>query len=207
MVAERLLPDAAGIQRAAELLAAGEIVALPTDTVYGVACRWDDDAVLGRIFDLKRRPPDRRVPVLVRGVEDVRDLDLVLDDQATCLARMFWPGPLTLVLGARGESGESLGVRAPDHPVALALLRLSGPLRVTSANVSGQPEALTADEVLRAFATSDLLAAVVDGGAAPGGRASTVVDLTARPPRVAREGPIGRDDLARCIAPVVSEAG
>ncbi|MFN2483938.1 MAG: L-threonylcarbamoyladenylate synthase [Candidatus Limnocylindria bacterium] len=206
MVAQRLLPDAAGLQHAAALLAAGEVVAFPTDTVYGVGCRWDDDAALDRLFALKRRPRERRVPILVHGLDDAVDLELVVDQRATCLASRFWPGPLTVVLPASAPGAETLAVRAPDHAVALALLRLTGPLRVTSANVSGFPEAIRADEVLKEFATSDLLAAVVDGGESPGGTASSIVDLSVDPPRLLRAGPVSAEALAGCIGPVATDA-
>lgn len=200
---ERLPASQAGIRRAAELVAAGEIVAFPTDTVYGVGCRWEDETALGRIFELKQRPIERRVPVLVASLDDVGPLGLARDDRAERLAAAFWPGPLTIVLPVAGDA-ETIGVRAPDHTSALGLIGLTGPLRVTSANLSGHSDALSADEVLEAFGGSELLAAVVDGGTTPGGRPSTVLDLSVDPPRVVRIGPISVQQLSGCIGPVAA---
>ena len=112
------------------------------------------------------------------------------------LADRFWPGGLTLVLG--GGSG-SQAIRVPDHPVALALIAAAGPLATSSANRSGEPEAYEANDVLIAFADTDLLDAVVDGGRVPGGTASSLVDLTADPPRLLRDGPISRAELEAVI--------
>jgi tRNA threonylcarbamoyl adenosine modification protein (Sua5/YciO/YrdC/YwlC family) len=123
----------------------------------------------------------------------------VVDDRARGLAGRFWPGALTLVLPS-ATPGSSQAFRAPDHSVAQALIAASGPLLATSANISGQPDTLDADDVLIAFATQrDGLDAVVDGGRVPGGVASSVVDLTVTPARVLREGPIGRASLAGLI--------
>ena len=117
----------------------------------------------------------------------------MVDERARALAGRFWPGALTLVLPT--ASGTQ-AYRAPDHPLALGLIAVAGPLFATSANISDQPDTLGADEVLIAFARDqDELAAVLDGGAVPGGVASTVVDLSLSPARVLREGPITRDEL------------
>ncbi len=186
-------PD--GIARAAELLRAGEIVAFPTDTVYGVAVARLDR--LRSLFELKGRPADRRIPILVADIAQATDAGWYADDRAHALARRFWPGPLTLVLPG---SGETQAFRAPDHPVALALIRAAGPLFATSANRSDEPDTMGADDVLIAFAMQqDELAAVVDGGPAPGGVASTVLDLSVTPASILRDGPIGRDQLAALV--------
>lgn len=203
MATERLPSSPAGLRRAAELLATGAIVAFPTDTVYGVGCRWDDELALAQLFELKQRPLDRRVPVLVGSIDDVERLGLERYERAERLAANFWPGPLTMVLG-RIDGSETIGVRAPDHPAALGIIGISGPLRVTSANLSGRPDALTADEVLGDLGRSDLLRAVVDGGTALGGRPSTVIDLSVEPPRVVRSGPVSVEQLAGVIGPVAA---
>ena len=112
----------------------------------------------------------------------------------------WWPGPLSLVLPAT-DGSDSVAFRVPDHAVAQALIAAAGPLLATSANRSDEPDTLGADEVLIAFATQqDELDAVVDGGAVPGGRASTVLDLSTDPARIIREGPVGRDELAAVVA-------
>lgn len=191
-----LPPTPEGIARAAELLRAGQVVAFPTDTVYGVGVDGAQPERLTALFELKRRPLDRRIPMLVDGLAQVPDAWGV-DDRARALVDRFWPGALTIVIpGAAG----SQAFRAPDHPVALELIRAAGPIFATSANISDQPDTLGADEVLIAFATDqDGLAAVVDGGAVPGGVASTVVDLTGTPARILRQGPITRELLAEVV--------
>jgi L-threonylcarbamoyladenylate synthase len=192
-VTDRLPPTPEGIARAAELLLAGELVAFPTDTVYGVAVAGSRADRIGALFELKRRPVDRRIPLLVADLEQAVAHGAVADDSARRVADAFWPGALTLVLRT---GTETQAYRAPDHPVALALVQAAGPLLATSANISDEPDTLGADEVLIAFATQqDELAAVLDGGAVPGGVASTVLDLTAVPARILRDGPVGRELL------------
>jgi L-threonylcarbamoyladenylate synthase len=187
-----------GIVRAAELLRAGEVVAFPTDTVYGVGVAASRPDQLGVLFDLKRRPLDRRIPMLVAGLDQAEAAGWTVDDRVRKLAEQFWPGALTLVLAGPAETQ---AFRAPDHPVALALIREAGPILATSANVSDQPDTLGADEVLIAFATEqDALAAVVDGGPVPGGMASTVLDVSVTPARVLRPGPITWEQLAVVVA-------
>ena len=190
-----LPPTPEGLARAAELLAAGAVVAFPTDTVYGVAVAGSRPDRLEALFELKRRPVDRRIPMLVADLDHAIAAGAVVDERARLLAARFWPGALTLVLAT--ADGGTQAYRAPDDAVALALIRAAGPLFATSANISDQPDTLGADEVLIAFATQqDELAAVVDGGPVPGGVASTVVDVSVTPMRILRPGPIGRDDLA-----------
>jgi tRNA threonylcarbamoyl adenosine modification protein (Sua5/YciO/YrdC/YwlC family) len=180
-------------------MADGHLVAFPTDTVYGVACAFGREEQRSELVKLKGRPEDKPIPVLVAEASQVTAAGYVLDERAKSLAARWWPGPLTLVLPAT-DGRDALGFRVPDHDVALALIRLAGPLLATSANRSGEPETLGADEVQIAFAVhGDLLAAVVDGGPAPGGTASTVVDLTADPARLLREGAISRQAVAEVV--------
>lgn len=195
---DRLPPTPEGLVAATEILRAGGLVAFPTDTVYGVACAASRPDRVDALFALKRRPTDRRIPMLVAGIDAVPPAWRA-DDRARALAERYWPGALTLVLPATAGDG-SQAFRAPDHPVALGLIEAAGPLFTTSANVSDEPDTLDADDVLIAFATQpDLLAAVVDGGRVPGGTASTVLDLVTDPARVLREGPIKPDDLAALV--------
>lgn len=195
---DRLPATADGIARAADLLADGAIVAFPTDTVYGVAVSARRPDRLPALFELKRRPPDKGIPILVAGLAQV-PAGWVVDERAHRLMELHWPGPLTLILVS--EDGSSTqAFRAPDHAIALELIRAAGPLLATSANLSGDPDTLAADDVLIAFATQqDELAAVLDGGVVPGGVASTVLDLSVTPARVLREGPISRDQLAATV--------
>lgn len=193
-----LPPTPDGIGRAATLLADGAVIAFPTDTVYGVGVAGVRPDRLGALFELKARPVDRRIPMLVANLGQAVDAGGEADARVSLLAERLWPGPLTLVLPT--SSGETQAFRVPDHPVALALIREAGPIYATSANISDQPDTLGADEVLIAFAgRQDELAAVIDGGRVPGGRASTVLDLSVTPARVLRPGPISREQLAEVV--------
>ncbi len=188
---------------AAALLRAGELVAIPTDTVYGVgAIAWDRAAV-ARLYTAKLRSADKAIPLLLA---DSADLDLVaagVSPAARRLAERFWPGPMTLVVpraaGVPDEvtaGGATVAVRVPDHPLARALIRLAGaPLATTSANLSGHPSPVTADEVAAQLAGR--VALILDGGRCPGGVPSTLVDATGTPPRILRPGPL---DPAEIIA-------
>ena len=188
-----------GIERAVELLAAGEVVAFPTDTVYGLAALAGDERAVRRVYELKGRPLSQPLILMVREAGTAEDWAIV-DDRARRLMGRWWPGPLTLVLPARAglrpplAAGRprTVAVRIPDHRVALALLAAAGPLATTSANRSGEPPALTALEA----AWVDGVAAVVDGGRAPGGVPSTLLDLSSGEPKVLREGPIPGASLA-----------
>jgi L-threonylcarbamoyladenylate synthase len=200
-MADRLEADAAGIGRAAELLRAGELVAFPTDTVYGIGCRTGDLDALGRIFSAKRRDPEKAIPWLVASFGEVEKAGFRADDRATRLAERFWPGALTLVLPARDESATQ-AFRVPAHDVALALLAATGPLAVTSANRSGEPEALEADDVAIAFADADEPMAILDGGRVPGGTASSVLDLSQTAARLVREGAVPRAEIEALIGPI-----
>ena len=196
---DRLSTTDAGIARAAELLRDGEVVAFPTDTVYGVAVAGSRADRIEALFALKRRPPDRRIPLLVASLAQAVDAGWEADERAQAVADRFWPGALTIVLPSV-DGSETQAFRAPDHPVALALIRAAGPLLATSANRSDEPDTLGADDVLIAFAMEqDALAAVVDGGVVPGGVASTVVDLSVTPARVLREGPITHAQLVEVV--------
>ena len=194
-------PLSADFARAVALLRAGELVAFPTDTVYGVgALVWDAVAV-HRLYLAKLRPADKAIPVLLA---DPADLPLVARDlppDAARLAAAFWPGPLTLVVPkaqrvpAEVTAGsDTLAVRVPDHDLARALIRAAGaPLAATSANLSGQPSPVTAGDVAAQLAGR--IAIILDGGPCPGGVPSTIVDLTAPEPRLLRAGPISLDEI------------
>ena len=196
---DRLSATPEGLAAAAEILAGGGLVAFPTDTVYGLGCATSRPEAIEAIFALKRRPPEKRVAILVGGLDAVDAGAWDVDDRARSLAARFWPGALSLVLAARdGDATQSF--RAPDHPVALALIEAAGPMYVTSANISDEPDTLDADDVLIAFATQpDGLAAVVDGGRVPGGTPSTVVDLNGAPARIIRPGPVSEAMLAEVV--------
>ncbi len=182
-----------GLERAVEVVREGGVVGLPTDTVYGIGVDPNDDGAVNRLYVLKGRPEGRPVGVLVASLEQAAVVG-VIEDEAADLADRFWPGALTLVVRPRmvlaewvgDRQADTVGVRMPDHPVALALLGETGPLAVTSANRSGEPETL--DDVSAREVFGD--AVYYLQGTSPGGQASTVVDVTGPRPVVIRHGPI-----------------
>jgi L-threonylcarbamoyladenylate synthase len=186
-----------------ERLGDGLVVALPTDTVYGLAARLEAGAV-DRVFAAKGRPSDLALPVLIGGLDQVALLAPSFDGPARALAEGFWPGALTLVVRARkavgalvGGTGATVGIRWPDHPLVEELCLALGPLVVTSANRHGEPPCASGPEVCSRFG-DDEVALVVDGHA--GGRPSTVVDCSRRRPRCLREGAIGWEDIDAALA-------
>lgn len=188
--------DPQAVPWAIEALARGALVAIPTDTVYGLAARLDRPAAIEALYHAKGRPDALPIPVLVSQL----DLLATLTDGAPAtldrLASRFWPGPLTIVapcsrrIPDRVAAGTgTVGLRMPDHPIALEVIEGSGgALAVTSANRSGEPSLCDAAAVARTFPSTVEL--VIDSGSAPGGRASTVVSVTGTRPLVLRRGPI-----------------
>lgn len=182
------------LDAAVAAIRAGGIVGLPTDTVYGVGVDPLNEEAVARLFDLKGRPGHKPVGLLVASAEQAAGVGL-LEGVASDLAATHWPGALTLIVRPLvaladwvGDSQrETVGVRVPDHPVALALLQMSGPLAVTSANLSGGREAMS-DVEARAILGDDV--AVYVEGSCPGGEASTVVDASGSRLILLREGPI-----------------
>jgi L-threonylcarbamoyladenylate synthase len=194
--------NADAIDRALEVVRCGGLVAYPTDTVYGLAADPANDAAVERLFAAKRRRPDQSTPLLVAGAEDAGRIAAAVPAVARELMRAFWPGALTIVLAkaaafhSRAVTGDTVGLRVPGHDVARALAAaLGGPITGTSANLAGGPEPLTAADVVAQL--GDAIDLVLDGGPCPGGVPSTVVDCTATPPRIVREGAIDREALGR----------
>lgn len=185
--------DAPGaVEEAAAALARGELVAFPTDTVYGLAAGHDH---LRKLYVAKDRPNDKRIPVLLSDQANLEASALVTP-AARALASRFWPGPLTLVLVAPRRG--TIAFRVPDHPVARRLIAAGGGgLPVTSANRSGQPESKTAQDVLDQL--EGRIGLVLDGGPVTGGVPSTVVDCTTDRPRILREGAIGAAAIERAL--------
>lgn len=187
---------------ASDRLREGGVVALPTETVYGLACSAFSAPGLSRLFDLKQREEVKPLPLQVASVHMALASGFAFPPPVARLAHAFWPGALTLVLPRPATlpswfapESDAVALRIPDHPVTLELLREMGmALAVTSANLSGQPPLTDAPSVARTFASAvDLL--VLDGGPAAGGRASTVVDVTGPEPVLVREGPISFDKV------------
>jgi len=187
------------LPRALEILQLGGLVAFPTDTVYGVgALAFIADAVES-IYAAKNRPVEKAIPVLIGDVDDLAKVCVDIPEIALKLAARFWPGPLTLVVPKHPRLPEAVsatatvGVRIPDHPVARVLLRLAGPMAVSSANLSGQLSPTTAQEVFTQL--GGRIALILDGGKTPGGVSSTVVDCVGAEPKVLREGPISKGEI------------
>jgi L-threonylcarbamoyladenylate synthase len=201
MSARVVRDDSAGRTEAILVLQAGGIAAIPTDTVYGLAAALDFAGAIERLFSVKERPADRAIAVLLADLEQAEDIG-VLSPVARRLGRAFWPGGLTLVVERRSDRNlppeltggrSTIGVRVPDHPAPRALAVALGPLPTTSANVSGEPELGDARQIeARLGRRLDL---ILDGGPAPGGPASTVVDVTSDPPRILRTGAIPADEV------------
>lgn len=200
----RITPDNwdEALAMAARILREGGLVAFPTDTVYGVGALVFQEQAVDRLYIAKVRDREKAIPVLLANVRDLNRIAKHVPPAAWQLAGAFWPGALSMVLERSvlvpdvvTAGGPTVAVRVPDHPVALALIeRVGAPLATTSANLSGQPSAVTADEVEAAL--GDAIDLILDGGPCPGGVASTVIDLTVTPPRIVRQGPIRWEDLA-----------
>jgi L-threonylcarbamoyladenylate synthase len=177
-----------------ERLRAGAVIAFPTDTLYAVGARARDPAAVRRLYAVKHRPARQPVVWLVIDQGQVESFAIVSGPAAELMAG-FWPGPLTLVLPARIPSEDStIAVRAPNHEVALALLRSLGePIASSSANPAGQPPPVDADQVIRGL--RDGLDLVLDGGPCRIGQPSTILDLSGATPRILRQGAIPEADL------------
>src|SRR5256712_10793499 len=170
-----LKPTQAGLQRAAQLLRSGAVIAFPTDTVYGLGASVDDELAQKRIYQIKGRPAGMPLILMVAAESQLEGL-VHVDSRAEAMMRKWWPGPLTLIL--HSLRGGTLGVRIPKHKVALDLLRHAGPLMTTSANLHGGEPAMDADE---AGSLSGVMA-VVHGGAAPRGTPSPLPGPAGTPP-------------------------
>ena len=196
---------AAAVKRAAELLRAGEVVALPTETVYGLAANALDPKAVARIYEIKGRPSRNPIIVHVAGIALAQQSVSNWPATAAQLARAFWPGPLTLVLPKAKTipeivtaGGPTVGVRWPSHPFMQAVIRECGfPLAAPSANLANQISPTNPEHVRRQL--GDKLSLIVDGGQSQVGIESTVIDLTETPPRVLRPGMIHDQSLVAVV--------
>lgn len=188
--------DPAATERAAALLRDGQLVAFPTDTVYGVGALFSNPAAIEQIYAAKGRPAAKGIPILLASPDDLPLVAAQVNETAARLAVAYWPGPLTLVL-CKAPSvppavsrTATVAVRVPDHPVARSLIAAAGaPLAVTSANRSGEPP--TTDPAVVYSTLGNRIAALLDGGLAPGGVPSTIVDCSGPgAPLILRPGPI-----------------
>lgn len=200
-------PDAA-IDAAVAAIDAGGCIVLPTDTVYGIGADAFSAHAVKELLEAKQRGRDMPPPVLLAEVAMLRSLSDNVTDEILAVAEAFWPGALTLVLAAQpnlrldlGDRGDTIAVRVPDHDFTRDLLRATGPLAVSSANVSGKPAAMTAAEAQEQLGRS--VRVYLDAGPASAPVPSTILDLTG-PPTILREGRVSREQLAR-ILPALAE--
>jgi L-threonylcarbamoyladenylate synthase len=200
-------PDA--IDAAARAVQAGQLVVLPTDTVYGVGADAFDATAVADLLAAKGRGRDMPVPVLVGSWNTIEGLVTYVPSQTRSLIEAFWPGGLTLVVEHApslswdlGDARGTVAVRMPLHPVALEVLDRTGPMAVSSANRSGQPAALTAAQAEEQLGAS--VQVYLDGGPVITGVASTIVDVTTETPRVLREGAVSVEALRSVVASLVA---
>ena len=188
------------IEKGVKILKEGGVIAFPTDTVYGLGADAFNSTAAERIYEIKNRPNYQQFPLLIADVKQLTVLAEPIPEIVQFLARRFWPGGLTLVLLKKDSvpdyvaSRPTIAVRIPNHPVCLALMQhLRNPLIGTSANISGQPPALTADEVRQQLGGKIDL--IINGGKCPGGKESTIVDVTHEPPIILRQGIIPSHEI------------
>jgi L-threonylcarbamoyladenylate synthase len=206
MTAWVVADDAAGSAQAIEVLRGGGVVALPTDTVYGIAVALETPGGIERLFHVKQRPPEKGIVLLLDDAAQLASIGIA-NAASEALASALWPGGLTLIVARRPEvalpdvltgGAATIGLRVPDHDTPRALARALGPLPTTSANRSGFPEARDANEILEQLGNG--LDLILDGGASRGGAPSTVVDVSADQPRMLRPGTIPAERIAAVLA-------
>ena len=188
------LDQTQSLSAAAGIIRAGGVIAFPTDTVYGIGASAFDETAIEKIYQVKERSQEKAIPILAADPSGLVGITPPPTEMVLSLMEKFWPGALTLILPllpglpANLSPTETIGVRIPDHDLTRELLRLTGPLAATSANLTGQESALTADEVL--LNLGGKIDLILDGGISPGGVASTVLDCTKTEPLILRTGPV-----------------
>jgi len=200
-----LLASEEAIAEAVGLLQEGQVIAFPTDTVYGVGAHALQEEAVARLYVVKDRPRERAIPVLLAQPADLTLVAREVSEAAWRLGERFWPGGLTIVVSCRPAlpqvltaGKDSVAVRVPDHPITRQIIAaLGAPLAATSANISGQPPPVTAGEVLAQL--GGRIPLILDGGPCPGGIPSTVLDLTVDPPRMLRPGPVSAAEIAAVL--------
>ena len=190
---------------AVEVILRGGLVAVPTETVYGLAGNGLNADAVSKIYEVKGRPAIKPLNLLVSGLSVAETVCAEITESARILAGAFWPGPLTIVLPRReavpdivAAGGDTIGVRCPDHPKTLELLRLAGvPLAAPSANISDMPSPKSAKDVLAYF--DGKIDCVIDGGVCTLGIESTIVGLSAEPYRILRQGALPEEEIRRAL--------
>lgn len=201
------------VERAVEIIKKGGIVAFPTDTVYGLGGDVFSVPAAERIYRVKQRSMNMPLPVLLADAAGLADVAADIPEMARCLIERFWPGGLTLVLTKKKSlpdivtaGGDKVAVRVPDHPVPISLIRGSGsPIIGTSANISHEPNPLTAWEVEKQLGGQ--VDMIIDAGRCPGEAESTVVDVTGKSPLILRRGIISEEEIEKACRKYSSEVG
>lgn len=201
----RVLPidDPLAVPLALEILHGGGVVAFPTDTVYGLGALAFDSLAVSHISDVKGRTGEKAIPILIGDIAQLYLLASNVSQTADKLARRFWPGPLTIVVPRHANIPDAIsplptvGVRIPDYAEIIELLKRSGPMAVSSANMAGMGSSATALGVLSQL--EGKIPLILDGGATPGGIASTVVDCSGQDPVILREGPVTLSEIMKAL--------
>ena len=192
------------LTHALDILKNGGLVAFPTDTVYGLAVLLSKEEYIESLYTVKGRESTRAIAILISSASQLTRVSVSPNQTALKLAKSFWPGPLTLIVPRHPDLPDvlspnpTIGVRVPDHELALQLLKLTGPLGVTSANISGHENTITAQEVMQQL--DGRIHLVIDGGKSPGSVPSTVVDCSTSEPVILRPGPLDLEDIQRAIS-------
>jgi tRNA threonylcarbamoyl adenosine modification protein (Sua5/YciO/YrdC/YwlC family) len=193
------------VEAAIAALDAGGIVAVPTDTVYGLAAEVSQPSAVAKLFSLKHRPTFVPIPIMIDSVEQIEFLGVDWPDEAQGLAEAFWPGALTIIVKVPhelsvmlGGDDDTAGFRVPDDDVLRRMMAVLGPFAITSANEHGEMPCHSAYEVLERFANREELDGAIDGGERSGD-VSSVVDVSVTPWRVLREGAVSTAELARVL--------
>ncbi|NQU17719.1 MAG: threonylcarbamoyl-AMP synthase [Candidatus Saganbacteria bacterium] len=167
------------INKAVEILTKGGVIIFPTETVYGIGCAYDDQKAIDRIYEIKKRPKDKPLQILVADKKQLDELVAEIPKEARELIDKNWPGPVTIIVAA--SRGGTIGIRMPDHPIVLQIIKeLGKPLAATSANISGEPAPTSVDEIK---IQADL---IIDGGSCKFKKASQIIDFTKKPPQKIR---------------------
>lgn len=193
------------ISYAAKLIKEGNLVAVPTETVYGLSASGFCENAVEEIYNVKGRPETKPISLLVSDMESVEKFCNTIPKEAYILAEKFWPGPLTMILYKKDiipdivtAGGKTVGVRCPNHPLTLKLIReCDVPLATPSANISGMTSPKTAADVLAYF--DGKIPCVIDGGTCSVGIESTIVDMTVTPPKILRQGGLSKTDIENAL--------
>ncbi len=193
----------ASLEAAMEILRSGEIVAFPTDTVYGLGANAFYSPGIIKLFEAKGRDSNKAIAVLIGSLDQLELLTDPLNERATRLVNHFWPGALTIVVPKKSDlpellsAGNSIGIRMPNHPVAIELLKRFGPIATTSANLSGGNNPHDAGDVFRQL--KDRVPLILDGGKCPGGIPSTVIECGSDEVKILREGAIPLAEIEKVL--------